>query len=74
MSTSTRKQDAHLVEIGHGKVGVAAAKPSTGFTNGDFLLLKIGVGCQRGVRGEEVSEGGGEERVFIVVESGNVEI
>jgi hypothetical protein len=64
-----REIDTHLVEIGHGEVRVAAAKPSAGLAYRDGKFLEIIVGFEWGVGGDKIGEGGGEEGIFIIIKS-----
>jgi hypothetical protein len=56
-----------LVEIGHGEVRVAAAKPGAGLAYGDGKFLEIIVGFERGIGGDKVGEAGGEEGIFVII-------
>jgi hypothetical protein len=62
-----RERETDLVEIGHGEVRVAAAKPGAGLAYGDGKFLEIIVGFERGIRGNKVGEGGGEEGIFVII-------
>jgi len=64
-----RERDTHLVEIGHGEVRVATAEPGTGLAYGDGKFLEIVVEFERGIGGDKVCKGRGEEGIFIIIKS-----
>lgn len=67
MDGGEREKDAHLVEIGHREVRVAAAKPGAGLAYGDGEFLEIIVRLERGVGSDKVGKGRGEEGIFIII-------
>jgi hypothetical protein len=62
-----------LVEIGHGKVRIAATEPGTSFANRYSMLLKLVIGCKRDIGSYQVHKGGGKKGIFIIVEGRYVE-
>jgi hypothetical protein len=62
-----------LVEIGHGEVRVATTEPGTSLAYRDGNFLEVIVAFERKIGGDKVCKGGGEEGIFIVIESRNVE-
>jgi len=58
-----------LVEIGHREVRVAATKPGTGLAYGDGKFFEIVVGVERLIESDKVNKGGGEEGIFVVIQS-----
>jgi hypothetical protein len=62
-----RERETHLADTGHAEVRVAAKKPGAGLTYGDGKFLEIIVGFERGIGGDKVGEGGGEESIFVII-------
>jgi hypothetical protein len=58
-----------LVEIGNGEVRVATAEPGTSLAYRDGDFLQVVVAFEREIGGDKVCKGGGEEGIFIIIES-----